>query len=277
MYLRAGRQRFLFAAEVFGMAADSSLFALRRRKRSVSDCREYVQRGLCFLALSLALVWPGHGSHISVFVLSALALALYLFIPRVDLPDGALIYERVPAVYGPDAIGFFVEPVLFALPFWARSGEPYLWEDFGLLVHPAAVLTWPIALMSSAILVVAARYASFWLVIEDDGFRIHRTSGERYIGYEDIERVTGYRRALPAWLGWLAPLLALSGRSGAAAALALARDDIGLRLVLKDGDTVSIAKDSFEKPYRKIVRALRDHDVPLGEEHDRQNVGSGGN
>ena len=195
-----------------------------------------------------------------------IAIVLYAAIPALARPRSAFIYERVPAVYGPDLLGFLLIAVFFALPFWARSGEAYLWEDFGPLVHPAALMSWPLALISAAILWFSAHYAAFWLVIEEDGLRINRVEGERLVAFPEIAEVKPFRRGLPNWLRWLAPVMVAMGRPGAAGAILLARDTTGISLVLADGSTIAIHKDAFEDKLRRVLKALRGHGVAFAPE-----------
>ncbi len=196
-------------------------------------------------------------------VLMATAVLAYFFIPSRPPPPGALEYERTPAVLGPDLLGFFVTSLLIALPFWARMGEPYLWDDFGVLVHPAAILSWPVALLFSFILVTAARHACFWILIRPDGLDVGTSDQTRFVGFDQIKTVRPYRGGLPEWLKWLAPVLAVTGRYTAAGALLTARDTTGLSLDLKDGSTLTISEDAFEKPFARILAALQDSSVPV--------------
>ncbi len=194
------------------------------------------------------------------------AVVVYFVIPASKPPQAALVYERGPAVYGPDLLGFLLVSVFFALPFWARAGEPYLWEDFGLLVHPAAVLSWPLALISIAILWFSAGYAAFWLVIEDDGLRINRRDGEQLVPFSAITQVKPFRRGLPNWVRWLTPVMLALGKPSAAGAVLLARDTTGVSLVLADGRAINIAKEAFDRNLRRVLVALRAHGVAFAPE-----------
>ena len=207
-------------------------------------------------ALPVAGVWKSSALLIA-------ALAVYLAIPRAARPVSALTYDRVPAVYGPDTVGFLLTGVFFALPFWARTGEPYLWDDFGVLVHPSALLVWPLALIAAAIFWFSAQYASFWLVIEDEGLRISRLGNTRFVAFSSIVEARPMRRGLPKWFGWLTPLLIAAGKFGAAGALLLARDSTGITLAIDDGSEISIPQEAFEKHARRVLSALRKKGVAL--------------
>lgn len=223
--------------------------------------REIARRVLTLILLCFGLaVVPVAGVWTSSVILIA-ALAVYLAIPRAARPDSALTYDLVPAVYGPDTVGFLLTGVFFALPFWARMGEPHLWRDFGVLVHPSALLAWPLTLIAAAILWFSAQYASFWLVIEDGDLRIGRLGAVRFVPFSSIVEVRPMRRGLPRWFRWLTPMLIASGKFGAAGALLLARDTTGVTLVLDDDSEISIPQDAFEKHMRRVISALRKNGV----------------
>lgn len=153
--------------------------------------------------------------------------------------------------------------LFIALPFWARAGnDSYLYEGF-LLVHPAAVLTWPLALIIMFILVIAAKYASYWVVIEANGLRIGSVKEEKFVPFEQMEEVIPYRKGLPKWLKYLTPLMVLTGKYTAAGAVLLARDTTGMTIKLQDGTLVNIPSEAFEKPFKKILKVLRAHNIPV--------------
>ena len=228
--------------------------------------RELLRRLSALVLLCAGLAALPTAGLTAAAVAVAAAIVLYFAIPAAARPQSAFIYDRAPAVYGPDLIGFLLVSVFFALPFWARMGEPYLWEDFGPLVHPAALLVWPLALISAVILWFSAHYAAFWLVIEDGGLRVNRLNGERFVGFSEIAEVKPFRRGLPGWLRWLAPILIAIGKPGAAGAILLARDATGVSLVLSDGSAIVVEKDAFESRLRRVLSALRKHHVAFAPE-----------
>ena len=231
--------------------------------------REYFRRGLTLVLLTSGLAGIPYWDGLIIGILMGAALLFYLLFPRCSPPPKALTYERIPAVYGPDFIGFFMTSVFIALPFWARAGnDSYLYEGF-LLVHPAAVLTWPLALLSVYILVVAARYASYWILIEENGLTICSTKQERFLSFEEIKEVIPYRKGLPKWLKYLTPLMVLTGKYTAAGAVLLARDTTGMSIKLQDGTSVNIPSEAFEKPFKKILKVLHEHAVPIDPKFSR--------
>jgi hypothetical protein len=186
-------------------------------------------------------------------MLLAAGVAFYLLLPGAAPPQGALAHDRLPAIVIPDVLGFALSSFFFAMPFWFGPGA-----SIGG-IHPMAVLTWPMAIGSLAILAVSAHSASAWLRIEDEGLRLASVRRVQLIPYGTIVKVEPYRRGLPAWMRALVPWLAATGRYSAAGAIALARDSTGVRLRLADGRSAIIPRDGFEKPYRQALAALAAH------------------
>lgn len=191
-------------------------------------------------------------------IILAIALAVYVLIPREVPPAGALLAERMPAIVGPDILGFMLGSIFLGMPFAAAvfQGDP-----LGT-IHPSAVLVWPMAVFAFMVLAVATRFASYWVVIERDGLRIADVKGERQIAFAAIEQVEPYRQGLPKVLRWLTPLLVLTGRFTQAGAILLARDTTGIRLVVKGpAQSVVIVEEGFQAPFKRIVGVLKTHGV----------------
>lgn len=224
---------------------------------------ELTRRFFCLALFTLGLVAFGYWGAITAVMLFAGALLTYVALPRPKPPPSALTYEKIPAVYGPDMIGLMMTSVFIALPFWVALSEEYMWQDSVMPLHPSALLSWPLALISASILVIAASYASFWLDIEQDGLHLYSLRQDRFISYSNITRVVPFRRDLLRWVRWLTPLLVLSGRYTAAGAVLLARDTTGFSMCLTDGSTINIDVSAFEKPAKIILNALRKKGVPI--------------
>ena len=224
---------------------------------------ELTRRFFCLTLFTLGLVALGYWGDITAVMLFAGALLIYVALPRPKPPLSAFTYEKIPAVYGPDMLGLMMTSVFIALPFWAALSEEYMWQDSVIPLHPSALLSWPLALISASILVVSASYASFWLDIKQDGLHLYSLRQDRFISFSNISRVVPFRRGLPRWIRWLTPLFILSGRYTAAGAVILARDTTGFSMCLTDGSTIHIDVSAFEKPAKKILQTLRKKGVPI--------------
>jgi|GEM_PF-3777895 len=128
---------------------------------SGTDYREYIRRCLALGLLTGALIALASSESVVASVLFVVAIAIYMFVPRLRRLKNSLVYERIPAIISPDILGFLFASFLFSIPFWARMEERYLWDDFGVLSHPSSLLAWPVGLVSATILLVGAKYASF--------------------------------------------------------------------------------------------------------------------
>lgn len=216
---------------------------------------ELSRRIIATALVTAAFIWFPRSAAVGV-ALGLAGLAAYGLIPRPQRPATAFVYERLPSVIVPDLLSFLLTAFFIALPFWAG-------EAGGPLVHPMALMLWPMALSGLFILVVATRYATYWLAIEDEGLRIHSFTGERLVRFADVGAVEPYRRGLPQWVRQLVPVLMAFGKYTQAGAVLLARDATGIRLRLHGGASEIIQRESFEKPYRKVLAALRAHAVPF--------------
>lgn len=234
-----------------------------RTASSGSRFAEILRRIVPLASLVLLYVALALGDYLWAGIATAAAILSYILPPRVKPPEGAYSYERIPAVIGPDILGFFLTSFFIGLPLVARAIEGGHWGDLVEEIHPSAVLVWPMALISVIILVIAYRNANFWLKIEEDGLRVRRSSGERFAAYSAIRQVDLHRRGLPRWIKALTPFLILSGKYGAAGSIMLARDETGIRLDMRDGTSITIAADALEKAFPKILAALKAHRVEM--------------
>ncbi|WP_229738033.1 hypothetical protein [Sinisalibacter lacisalsi] len=213
---------------------------------------EFLRRLVVAMIVGLAFAMAGAWSWAVVAGLGVLAITIYRYFPRETPPPNALRYDAGPSQTGPDWLGFVLSGLFFAIPIWAARAEP----AFGA-IHPAALLTWPLALLSVAFWMIGAVYAPYWIVIERDGLRVRSAFTERVVPFADVLRVYPYRRAIPRWLTALAPMLAGSGNFGTAGALMLARPRKGIVIEHRGGQHIAIASDSFEKPMEQIMAALK--------------------
>lgn len=227
---------------------------------------ELLRRAGTLVLVILGIIAFAMGDHLLGGLALVVALALYLALPRVTPPQGAFNYDRMPAVVMPDILGFFLISFFVALPFVFAATEGVEWRNLLTDIHFAAVLCWPMALISLPILFVSNSYANYWLRIEPDGLRIHSTKGEEFVRFDAIRQVAFHSRGVPGWIKALTPFLVLSGKFTQAATILLARDEVGIVLEKHDGTKATIPSDAFEKPFWKLMMALRKHGVPFSEE-----------
>ena len=223
-----------------------------------SGLREFIRRILVMVILIVALTTIGYGRYLPGALLLAAALAIYIYLPAVTPPAGALRYDAGKSQVGPDWLGFVLSSLFFAFPVWAAISEP----NWGT-IHPSSVVLWPMALLFSSFWIIGALHASYWIRIEPHGLKISSAFSLRSVSFDTIKAVRRYRRGLPKWLYLLTPFMMAKGQYGGAGALLLARDRTGMELVLKDGKTLSIADSGYDEEIVEILQALDRNKVKL--------------
>lgn len=192
------------------------------------------------------------------------AVAVYLLLPFEQPPEGALRHSRLAAVLLPDLIGFTLSLTFFGIYIVLVADNPNLWGVILLLGPPGAICL--------AILLVAAWYASFWMVIEADRLSVATLRTRQELPFAAIRSVKPTRHLLPHWL---APLLVLAGgwRGLGVALLHGHRASHGLRFDLADGSHFDAPVDAFPEVGR-LLSALKKAGVRVDVELD-VNMGLG--
>ncbi len=208
--------------------------------------------------LIVALTMIGYDRYVLGALLFAGSLAIYIYLPAVRVPAGALQYDAGQSQVAPDWIGFILSSLFFAWPIWATISEPR-WGA----IHPSSVVLWPMALICSSFWIIGALHASYWILIKPDKLVISSAFSRRDVPFDTIKAVRRYRRGLPKWLYLLAPFMISKGQYGGAGALLLARDRTGMELVLKDGRKLSIADSGYDEEIVEILRSLDRNGVKL--------------
>lgn len=219
---------------------------------------EFFRRLIAAILVLVALAMIGRWPWALSVATGIAAIAVYIYYPRPSPPENALTYERFPSQIGPDWMGFLFGGALLALPVWGQLLDPELG-----VVHPSAVIAWPIGLAFNSFWVIGYLYASYWIVPGSEGLHIRDARDQRDVPFSQIVRLTPYEKRLPVWIRLLTPLLILSGRYGAAGAILMSRARSGITLHLRDGSSVAIAADSYEHAIRKIIRALKAHGIEM--------------
>lgn len=118
------------------------------------------------------------------------AVAVYLLLPFEQPPEGALRHSRLAAVLLPDLIGFMLCLTFFGIYIVLVADNPNLWGAILLLGPPGAI--------GLAILLVAAWYASFWMVIEADRLSVATLRARQELPFAAIRSVKPTRHLPPA-------------------------------------------------------------------------------
>lgn len=212
---------------------------------------------LCVFALVMAglLALPEWMWGLAFF---GAAILVYALVPRPRRPEGALTYERAPAIVVPDWLGLIAGGVLTVLPFWAARGSG--WDG---PLHPMAWLVWPVAAPFVGLMAIAWRNEAYSLVIGSSEVTAHTGLGARVIAFDQITGVAPWRRGIPRVLRFLTPVLIATGHYTQAGALILARDSVGVLLECKGVRPLLVKADGFEKPTRTLVRTLHAQGIPL--------------
>lgn len=218
---------------------------------------EFARRGAALVLFTTAGVTLFGDLHwIAPALLAALALGIYMYLPRPARPDGALGYAAMPAIVMPDVLGFLLGMMFFGLPF-LMSGDPALQDGIWIV---GAVL-WGMGGFALAILVIAARHAVSWVLIKPDGLVIANLSGIHDMPFAEIETVRPRERRLPRWVS--AALILFGGLRGAGTALLHGnRVAHGIEFLRRNGTRLRIGVDAFDD-LPAVAAALKDAGVTL--------------
>ena len=201
----------------------------------------------------------------------ALGLALYLLIPRVKKPEDAIGYARLWALLIPD---------FFTLVF---SGAFFLIGCGLLSLHEANILTissidsgyqisvvvfWIIAVLILGAMWPCVSRRNFWISLLPDGLERHTVRGATYYAYADMKHV-GLKIKDYGWMVQIILALSAFGNAGTYA-MGLSLGAKGNRAAfvgveMKDGKSWQLKPAEFEDGV-KVIRALRDHEVPMDHE-----------
>lgn len=198
----------------------------------------------------------------------ALGLALYLLIPRVKRPEGAIGYTKL---WGLIITDFFV--LLF-------SGLFFLFGCGLLSLHDANILTfssmdsgyqisvvvfWIIAVLILGAMWPCVSRRNFWITLLPDGLERHTVSGATYYAYADMKQA-GLTIKDYGWMVRLILALSSFGNAGTyAMGLSLgARDNRAafVRMEMQDGKSWQIRPAELEGGV-EVIKALRDGRVVL--------------
>lgn len=227
------------------------------RRATLTEILRRVGSLTLFTAAAVALLASSEGPHgLIASGLAVCALALYIAVPWPKRPDDALRYDAIPAIFGPDLLGFLLGVLFFGLPFLI-AGDAALGEG---VVIVGGVL-WAMGLFALAILWIAARHAVSWIVLKDTSVVIAGPRAIVELAYGDIVRVAPRAHRLPRWVG--AALMLFGGIRGMGIALLHAdRVSHALEFVPRTGRPIRVPADAFDDP-RRLLATLAAEGVPL--------------
>lgn len=218
---------------------------------------QFARRGVSLVLFTAAAVTLFGDLHwIVPVLLAALALAVYILVPRPTRPDGALGYAAMPAIVMPDVLGFLLGMVFFGLPF-LMADDAALQEGIWII----GAVMWGMGGFALAILIIAARYAVSWVLIKPDGLVIANLWAIHDMPFAEIASVRPRERRLPRWVS--AALILFGGVRGAGVALLHGnRVAHSIEFLRRDGARLRIGIDAFED-LPAVAAALKDAGVSL--------------
>ncbi|AHM05823.1 hypothetical protein roselon_03576 [Roseibacterium elongatum DSM 19469] len=218
-----------------------------------------LQRAVTVALLLAACIAAARLSWAAGVGLGVLALVVYVAAPIPKPPADAWVYDRGPAVIGPDLLSFLFAPPFLAIPFWAEPA----WPMGGGALHPSAVLAWPAGLFFLIFTGIGWHYAAMAVRITQTGLEVETGRRRFAVPFAEMAEIGPWRRGLPRWVRALAPLALALGRPGAAGAIMIARDSNGISIARRSGPPVVIGSDAFARATKAILTACQQHDVPI--------------
>jgi len=210
------------------------------------------------IILVTSFVQALQGQFLPAFALLVASILIYVYLPAVAAPRQALRYDAGKSQIGPDWLGFILSGLAIAFPISAAIDEPR-WGT----IHPSAVVLWPMALILCSFWIIGALHAAYWILIEPKALVISSAVSRREVPFSTIKSVRRYRRGLPRWISFMAPLMLVNGQASGAGAVMLARDRTGMELVLKDKRRISIADSGYDEEIIEILQSLDRNKVKL--------------
>jgi hypothetical protein len=184
-------------------------------------------------------------------------LAFYLFIPRMKRVPGALRFGRWSGVILPDFLGVALTSLFFTLPLLivpdftnCTSRELFTGDHIWFFVF-----LWPFALAGISILLYAARYASFQIVIVPHGLQWMIPGRTIDIPFSQISGIEEFEQRTPRWLVVLGVLVSLVNWRAIPHAANLRRyRRLGINIHTSDGRTFRLWQDM--PGFDRIAEAL---------------------
>lgn len=205
--------------------------------------------GIACVASFGALAW------VSSVLIGVAAVAVYVFWP-LPAPRAQYRYAAGPAVIVPDMLGLVLIALLAGMPVVAGRSD-------ATLLHPSALLLWPMAALFVSLPVITWRRAGFGLDIRAGSIGLETGLGYRDIPFDRIAALRSWRRDLLRHVRALVPFLTALGQPGAAGAILVSRESLGVMLCLRDGSSIVIPGDGLETGLARLKAACAAQGIPF--------------
>lgn len=173
------------------------------------------------------------------YLLIALALLVYIIIPKSTVPEGAAYSIKLNAVYLPDLLSFSLWGAGWVFFFLPDDSAPTVVRYVFLLFF---------VIFALALIFPTIKYASSWYLFAENSFRWSGKDGIESVSLDDIISIKPYTRQLPKWV---APLIILFGRgqpgaTGIGMLSATAAPEVGMEIATNTGKKIRVMANYLE-------------------------------
>lgn len=214
------------------------------------------------------LMYPSRPMAVWAFIA---ALVGYALLPWPRIAPNALVYSRTRSIVVPDLLGACMAAAFFALPFLVLTANLSSSEEFALLSFDGGwawltIILWAFVIGGISISAVSLWYATFALLLEEDGLRRVTLFGQRHWPYSQMVAVEPAHWSPPRWFKILMLIGAvLSPRHAGAMILGSTRESWGIRIGCRDGQALTVWLQ-YMPGFERLFHALKRAGVPLNAE-----------
>ncbi len=206
-------------------------------------------------ALDDAPVSVSHPLRVYSYLLLLLAILIYIYLPRPNIPNGAAYYTRFNAVYLADALCVFLWTGAWMFFFLPDDSAPMFVRYFMLFFF---------AIFALAIVLPTIKYASNWYLFTEKSFRWSGSGGVQRVALSEIVSVKPYKRQLPKWVAVLIVLFGRGnvGATGMGSLAASSAPEIGMEITTKSGKKIKVmanyleADEVFTERFQELEKKL---------------------
>lgn len=184
------------------------------------------------------------------YILPLFSILIYIYFPKIKVPNGSAFYVQFNTVYLPDILGMFFWIVAWFLFFLPDNSAPTFVRYFILLFFGSFAL---IYVMS------AVKYAVSWYLFDKDTFIWSDKNGIDKVSLHDVISIVPYKKELPQWI---APLIILLGRgkpvaTGAGLISMSSSPELGMEITTKSGKKIRIM-ENFLKKNKEFIKSFQE-------------------